>query len=251
MKKLMILAACGTMLAGAANAQLNFSPEVGVNLANMHERTYDMNGDKVNENGGLKIGVKAGVNADIWLGNRVSLQPGLFYSIKGAKFDDDAAYGTITEKYENNITLHYFEIPVNLQYYFNDPSEGRFFVGVGPYLGVAFSGKNKYHTETNNGGSTMTMDTVQKYHFGDDYNDNDLRRFDFGAAVNVGYLLRSGIFFRGMYQQGITNLMPHGNRPAGWDDLAMRNTNITISIGYMLGNHPASKGPRMKGSEPL
>lgn len=247
MKKVMILAACGTMLAGAANAQISFAPELGLNLANMHERTYDMNGDKVNKNGGIKLGVKAGVNADIWLGERLSLQPGLFYSIKGAKFDDDESYGTITVKDENNITLHYFEVPLNLQYYFNDPSEGRFFVGVGAYLGVAFSGKNKFHSEA----SGTTTDTVIKYHFGDDYNDNDLRRFDFGAQVNVGYLLRSGIFFRGMYQQGITNMAPHGNRPPAIDDLAMRNSNITISIGYMLGNHPASKGPRMKGSQPM
>jgi hypothetical protein len=242
----MIIAACISALSNVSHAQVSLAPEIGLNLANIHQRYTDISGETKNANGGLKLGVKAGVNADIMLGNRIALQPGLFYSIKGAKIDDDpVTISGITYQNKNNITLHYFEIPVNVQYYFNDPSEGRFFVGLGAYVGVAFSGKNKLVGHVSPG---TDKDTVIKYKFGDDYPSNDLRRFDFGAAANVGYMLRSGIFFRGMYQLGITNLVPGGNRPDYAADDKATNSVVTISVGKQFGNTPRSKGPRMHGS---
>jgi hypothetical protein len=226
MKKIMILAAGITAFAFPASAQFSIAPEVGVNLANMHWKVNNVKYDD-----GIKLGAKAGLNFNLPLTpDRLVLQPGLFYSTKGMKNE-------MTNGRKNNYTLHYVEVPLNLQYMFNDPSEGRFFIGVGPYLGIAVSGKNKSYGGT-------AGDSTDKLTFGSEATE-DLGRFDYGAAVNVGYLLRSGLFFRGMYQHGIGNLWPSEIR----QDNSVRNTNITISIGYQLGHKPKDRGPRMDGSK--
>lgn len=236
MKKIMILAAA-TMIASATHAQIGIAPEVGLNLANMHTKYKDASGSDQKLDDGIKIGAKAGVNINIPIADRLMIQPGIFYSTKGMKSEEDNE--------THNVTLHTIDVPVNIQYMFNDPSEGRFFVGLGPYLGVFISGKDIYAGTTAGSGT-------QDYKFGNDYPSNDLRRFDFGGQVNVGYLLRSGIFFRGTYQQSFTNLTPQGNQPdyAQAANFRTRPTVITISVGKQFGGTPKSKGPRMQGSTP-
>ncbi len=229
MKKLMILAA-GIAFGTSAIAQnISFAPEIGLNLANMHRKLDD----NTKADNGIKLGFRAGVNVNIPITpDRLVLQPGLFYSIQGMKAEKDG--------FAENITLHYAQIPVNLIYMFNDPSEGRFFVGVGPYVGIAFSGKVKEH-----GGGFA--DTTYSLTFGSG-DDQDFGRIDYGAQVTAGYLLRSGIFFRGTYQHGIGDIYPskHFAQPEAYAN----NTCIVVSIGYQFGNAPKTRGPRMKGSTP-
>ncbi len=228
MKKILILAA-GLAFAGPANSQISFAPEAGLNLANMH-RKLD-NDTKLDD--GIKLGFRAGVNMNIPLTpDRLVLQPGLFYSIQGMKSEKDG--------FAQNLTLHYAQIPLNLVYMFNDPSEGRFFVSAGPYVGFAFSGKLKEH-----GGGAA--DTTISLTFGSGA-DQDLGRVDYGAQASVGYLLRSGLFFRASYQHGIGDLVP-SESPLQTEAYA-NNTCIILSVGYQLGHAPKSKGPAMIGSEP-
>ena len=219
MKKIIILAAGLAIFSSPAIAQISFAPEVGLNLANMHWKVNDVKLDD-----GIKLGAKAGVNVNIPVGDdHWMVQPGLFYSIKGMKSEEN--------NIENNVTLHYAEIPVNLIYMFNDPDEGRFFIGAGPYLGVAFSGKNIISGGTNSGTHDLT--------FGSDSTQN-LGRFDYGAQAFAGYLLRSGIFFRAAYQHGIGNLWPSETR----QDNTIRNTCITLSLGYQLGGRSEASPSR-------
>jgi hypothetical protein len=230
MKKLMILAA-GIALATSASAQISFAPEVGLNLANMHWKLDNSDSGKLDD--GIKLGFRAGVNVNIPITpDRLVLQPGLFYSIQGMKSEENG--------FARNITLHYVQIPVNLMYMFNDPSEGRFFVGVGPYVGFAVSGKEKQH-----GGGFPDETTSYKFGSGADQN---LGRVDYGAQATAGYLLRSGIFFRGTYQHGIGDLMP--SESPLQTEAYVNNTCIVVSIGYQIGHAPKSRGPRMKGSMP-
>lgn len=228
MKKIMILAAGVMAFAFPATAQVSIAPEVGINLANMH-RKWD---DTTKFDNGIKLGFRAGLNFNIPITpDRLVLQPGIFYSIQGFKSEENG--------FAQNVTLHYAQIPLNLIYMFNDPSEGRFFVGVGPYVGFAFSGKDKQH-----GGGRA--DTTMKLTFGSGA-DQDLGRVDYGAQATVGYLLRSGIFFRGTYQHGIGDLVP--SESPLQTEAYYNNTNISISIGYQIGHKPKDRGPRMDGSK--
>ena len=222
MKKILILAAGIATFASPAIAQISFAPEVGVNLANMHWEKYDVKLDN-----GLKLGAKAGVNVHIPIGNdnRMLIQPGLFYATKGMKSEDN--------NIEHNVTLHYAEVPVNFIYMFNGAHEGRFMIGAGPYLGIALSGK-----EITSGG---TKAGTTDYTFGSDSTQN-LGRFDYGAQAFAGYFLRSGIFFRGAYQHGIGNLAPSEHPTAG--DPFIRNTCVTVSVGYQLGGRKEASPSR-------
>jgi hypothetical protein len=249
MKKLMTLLAGLTSLATAATAQIGIAPEIGLNIANMRGQ-YDYNAstgkpgvDKFK--GGAKLGIKAGANFNINIADRLQIQPGIFYSTKGFKQGEkqNHEHGYFNAATQENVTLHFAEIPVNLQYMFNDPGESRFFVGIGGYMGVAFSGKTIKDAGTESifpsynsvGGADKSKLNSEggSLKFGNDAPSNDMRRFDFGGQVNAGYQLRSGIFFRAMYQLGISNLLPQGNRTTG--DATLRSSNATVSLGYVLG----------------
>lgn len=221
MKKVLLLSAAACFALGAqAQTEVHFAPEIGLNVGNIQGK---VNNEKVNFKT-PKLGVKAGVNADIMFGQRFSIQPGLFYSIKGGKGDYKPAAGV---RFEDNYTLHYFEVPLNFQYYFNDPGEGRFFIGVGTYLGVPFSGKNKYHYTVE---GLPDEDGTTKLKFGANANDNDWERWDMGVSANAGYYLRSGIFFRAMVQRGLMNNVPDGN-----SENTMKLNTYSVSLGYMIG----------------
>lgn len=228
MKKVFLLASAFCLTYGAqAQVTVKLAPEIGVNVGNIRG---DMAGYDLNYKT-PKLGVKAGVNADIMLGSNFAIQPGLFYSIKGGKGDQTLVTNvggvTNTARLENNYTLHYFEVPLNFQYYFNDPGEGRFFIGVGGYLGVPFSGKNKYRSTLNEG---VIADGTEKLKFGQDIDENQWERFDAGVSANAGYYLRSGIFFRAMIQRGLMN-----NLPGGDADNSYKLNTYTLSLGYMIG----------------
>ena len=236
----MILFGSLTVMATAATAQINLAPEVGVNFANMRGNYKFTGDDEVKFKGGAKVGVRAGANVNINIANRLQIQPGLFYSTKGFKQGSEQNWdnGLFNASTKENVTVHYAEVPVNLQYMFNDPDEGRFFVGIGGYMAVAFSGKTiKDENTASIFPSLATPEGVAStggsLKFGNDAPSNDMRRFDFGAQANAGYQLRSGIFFRAMYQLGIANMLPQGNRSTG--EATLRNSNINASIGYTLG----------------
>lgn len=240
MKKFMILAAGTMILSSAAFAQIGIAPELGINIANMRG-DYTLMSTSGEQNmkfkGGAKLGVRAGANVNINLGDRLQIQPGLFYSIKGFKSGEEQnrRNGYYLAPTTENMTIHYAEIPVNVQYLFNDPGEGRFFVGLGGYVGVAFSGKDKVNGSAPIFQNSTATEETRDLSFGNDAPSNDLRRFDFGGQANAGYQLRSGIFFRAMYQLGISNLLPQGNRTTG--ESTLRSSNITASIGYVFGYH--------------
>lgn len=236
-------------LALATNAQIGIAPEAGLNIANMRgEYNYNASTGKAGTDeikGGAKLGVKVGANININIADRIQIQPGIFYSTKGYKQGDkqNNEHGYYNAATQENVTLHFAEIPVNIQYMFNDPGEGRFFVGLGGFMGVAFSGKTIKDKGTEsifpsyNSQNGLHPDRLASeggsLKFGNDAPSNDMRRFDFGAQANIGYQLRSGIFFRAMYQLGISNLLPQGNRTTG--DASLKSSNLTVSLGYTLG----------------
>lgn len=223
----MILVAGIGLAASSAKAQVSIAPEVGLNLANMHFKLDDT----TKLDNGIKLGFRAGVNFNIPITpDRLVLQPGIFYSIQGMKSEENGL--------SQNYTVHYAQIPLNLVYMFNDPSEGRFFISAGPYVGIAFSGKNKVH-----GGGRA--DTTEKLTFGSGA-DQSLGRIDYGAQAAAGYMLRSGIFFRATYQHGIGDLVP--SESPLQTEAYVNNTCIVLSIGYQLGHAPKSKGPRAPSS---
>lgn len=227
MKKLMILAAGFITLSTAANAQVRFGIEGGLNLANMHTKV-DMGSYTDKQDGELKYVPKAGFLADLKICNHFSLQPGVFYNMKGYKRDytmKGAVAGT-SIKAEDNTTLTYVEIPVNLQYQVMGP---HFFVGAGPYIAMCVDGHNKFErTTTVEGGGSTYEEGKHELRLGNDQANSELRRTDYGVNMNVGYMMNCGLFFRANYGLGLANISPY-------DNTNTKNSVATISAGYFFG----------------
>jgi len=142
--------------------------------------------------------------------------------MNGYKLDDPFG-GTVTT------TINTLEIPLNILYKFGKPGVDNFFVGVGPYIADNISGKFKENDNFNGSAST-------KVNIGTGPND-DLKPFDLGVGIDLGYGVMSGFFLRAHYQYGLANLAPQGN-----SQNTFNNVNYGLSVGFLFcGNNQHTK----------
>ncbi|GAB4001051.1 hypothetical protein GCM10028807_56100 [Spirosoma daeguense] len=154
------------------------------------------------------IGVQAGLMFDAPLGNSWSIRPQVLYALKGAKQQVGNS--------EASLHLNYIEVPV--QFMYGIPAgAGRVMLGVGPYLGYAFSGT----LNTNIGG----RETKESITFGSA--QDQYRQVDFGLRLSAGYEVSSGVGVSLFFSPGLANISNYTNG-------AIRNTNVGISLGYWL-----------------
>ena len=174
----------------------------GVNFQNIDGKDY---GDKLKND--LLIGFHAGVNIQIPIAPEFFFQPGLLYSVKGAK----STTGVIT----NTFKLSYIELPLTVVYKAL-LGKGYVMVGFGPYIayGIGTGGSSK-DVEFNN-----IVETNSVTYF---------KPFDAGANIFAGYELASGIFCQLNTQFGMFKI-----NPVEVPDykLSAKNTGFGLSIGY-------------------
>lgn len=211
MRKLsMLLLAAIFSLPSVLYAQkVNVGVTAGASLTNIH-----ISSDDISISPDIRVGLTAGVIADVPIAELFSFQPALNYVQKGAKVkmsDID---------YESKLTLHYVEVPLNILY---KPAmqKVQFFVGAGPSFAVALSGKEK---ETENGNTT-----TYKYKFGNNPDEHDMRRMDFGANFITGIETKTGFLVAVNYNLGLSNVAPGSS-----DDSTIKNRYFGFKIGYML-----------------
>lgn len=209
MKKIVLSVLSVGVLATAANAQLIIGPELGLNMANMAIKSKGASWST-----SMKAGLAVGASVNFGLTDNIYLQPGLFYLMNGCNAPSSTSINVST-----------IEIPVNVQYMFGNPGENRFFVGVGPYLGYNVGANMK------SGGSTTTID------IGTDKAKDGLKPIDFGAGINVGYLLASGWFARVHYQFGFSNLDPVSDA-----DNSSKASALGITVGHNFGGKAKKAG---------
>lgn len=100
--------------------EFHFIPKIGLNFANM-----------TNSDGSMKPGLNIGVAGEVMMTNNFAIEPGIFYSMQGAKGKDGGASLKIKNDYLN--------IPVLFKGYVY---EG-FNLFAGPQLGFKVSSKIK------------------------------------------------------------------------------------------------------------
>jgi hypothetical protein len=230
----LLLGICCCYFSAAIAQSIDPGVELGANFSNLHTRVNGIDG-----NSQSRSGVKIGGFVDIGLWHNLSIQPGLFYIVKGARQD----YITSTQDENGIITTHevsdlyrlnYLEIPVNFQYKFNGRRYGYFFAGAGPYIAFALNGKVTTDDVTTidrpNGFTTIT-DRVTEYNLriGNNANTDDIKAGDMGINLNGGFQFPSGLLLRGNIGLGIMNIMPGGD-----NENFMRNNSVAISVGYLF-----------------
>jgi hypothetical protein len=190
MKKFLFLFSCATLAFSAANAQSGFGIRGGANF-------FNFGGSDVKENDYTnRVGFHAGVYATILPEGPVSIEPGVFYSVKGTQNDDVL---------DSRAIFDYIDVPVLVRF---RVGEG-FNLFAGPQ--VSFLTKSKF--EGNFGSSTVSINT------------DEVKNTDAGLVVGLGYNLPQGFNIQGSYDYGMTPIFKNS-------DADVYNRGFKVSLGY-------------------
>ena len=193
MKKLSVLA-----LALVASTALfaqgpKFGAKAGLNVSKLTNSAYDW-----------RAGFHGGLLSHIHLTPAFSLQPEIMYSGQGAKYDD--ASGT-----EHTLSMNYLNVPVLLQYNFNNG----FRLQGGPQVGFLLNAKDKV------GDASTTLDT-------DNFNT-----VDFSVPVGLSYLSYAGFGVDARYNIGVTKVADGNNN--------LRNSVFQFGVFYLFDHKHKAK----------
>jgi hypothetical protein len=179
------------LFAGALLAQnATIGLKGGLNVA-----TIKVNG--ANE-WGSKPGFNGGLLAHVHLSPQIALQPEVVYSSEGAKY-------TISNG-EHKLSLNYINVPLQLQYMFNNG----FRLQTGPQVGFLTGVKDKINqTETGY------------------FTTQDFKSVDFSWSAGLGYLTYSGLGIDARYNFGLSNINNGGSN-------TLRNNVFQLGLFYML-----------------
>lgn len=189
---------------------VSFQIRAGVNFQNLNGKIGGT--DPENK---LLTAFHAGVDVPIMIAPEFYIQPGVLYSMKGAKNKNNSDIKT---------QLSYIEVPVNFVY---KPmlGMGHLILGVGPYMGIGIGGKEKAPGGDEDVKFENEVTPIQ--YAADPY----YRRLDFGGNLLAGYQFSNGLFFQLNAQLGMTNILPE-IQGLSKDDYKLKNTGFGVSLGY-------------------
>lgn len=178
----------------AQNASIGL--KAGLNISNLSNSSgYQM---------GSKLGFNGGLLAHIHLNPNLAIQPEAVFSTQGAKY-------TVSDG-EHTLSLNYVNIPVLLQYMFDNG----FRIQTGPQVGFLAGVKDKINNNQT-----------------DYFTSQDFKTVDFAWSAGLGYLTYSGLGIDGRYNFGLSNANAAGSN-------VLRNNVFQLGLFYMLNsNHKA------------
>jgi hypothetical protein len=165
MKKISFLLTALTLTLSALAQPAKFGIKAGVNFASTS--------NSAGGNSGNKVGLHAGLLSHIHLSPSWSLQPEAYYSNQGGEV------GNV------RLNLHYVNIPLLVQYNFNNG----FRLQTGPQLGVLAGVSDKTNGQTSNV-----------------FDSDDFKSTDFSWSFGLGYLSYSGLGVDARYNLGLSNI---------------------------------------------
>ena len=195
-QKFLVIAALAIVVGINANAQKAPQPSLfvkgGLNLSNI---TIDKNGG-LDANKGI-ASFQAGLQADLPIGSYFAIQPGVFFTGKGAKLESGNISGN--NWYRATTRPYYIEIPVNAVIKLPLGDQSSFFFGAGPYLGIGVGGKNRLEGQAS--GISYSRSENIKFSNDDPFTSNEegsgynvMRRFDYGLNGTVGIQAKYAVF---------------------------------------------------------
>jgi hypothetical protein len=161
-----------------------------------------------------------GVVAAIPVSKNIIFKPQLQYIVKGWRIEYDRLY---REDYNTKLVSHWIELPLNFVY--TVPAKnGRFFIGLGPYVSCALSGKVNDSRE----GRDKTIEFKKN----DSSNTTvTANRIDAGANIIAGYEFRNGLFISLNYSRGFIDFRNDANEITNPQN---KNRVAGLGIGYMF-----------------
>jgi hypothetical protein len=176
-----------------AFSQISGGIRLGANIAN---QKFDAEGISVSPDS--KLGILGGLYLTANLSDKIAIQPELYFSSMGSKFDISG--------FESTTKLGYLSVPVLLRY--NITENINFHVG--PQLGFLLSAKEEVDGDSE--------DVKDSY-----------KGIDFGAALGLG--VDFGKFNGGLrYVAGLSNVGDFDDS----DNATLKNSSFQIFVGYRL-----------------
>ncbi|MDX5338425.1 MAG: PorT family protein [Cyclobacteriaceae bacterium] len=190
MKKILVFLLASAFGISFASAQSSVGFRGGVNM-------FNFGGSDVSENSYTnRVGFHAGVYADLMSESAISIEPGIFYSVKGTQNDDAI---------NSRAILNYVDIPVLFRLRVGE--------GFNVFAGPQFSFLSGSKFEGDFGDSTVSLDT-------DSIKDNDS-----AIVFGLGYNLPKGFNIQGSYDYGLTPIFKNS-------DADVYNRGFKVSLGY-------------------
>ena len=222
------------MLCGAVSYAQKTTPQPslmikgGLNLSNI---TIDKNGG-LDDNKGI-ASFQAGLQADLPIGSFFSIQPGVFFTGKGAKVSSGNTSGD--NWYRATTRPYYIEVPVNAVVKLPLGGQSNFFFGAGPYVAMGIAGKNKVEGEVL--GASFSRSENIKFSSDDPFTSteegsgyNIVRRFDYGLNGTVGVESAHAVFSVN-YGLGLAKIQ---SNTTSSDDELNKYRVLSFTVGYKL-----------------
>jgi hypothetical protein len=206
MKKIIYCFISFILLMNYSKAQNAFGISAGATFSGIKAKA-----DGITLTSDTHVGFTVGLTESTRMGKDFSFRPELNFTQKGGDLsvpDEDFKYKT---------TINYLELPLNFVYNTHS-AKGKFFIGAGPSLNIALSGKYKI---------TGMSEESGKLKFGSDETVDDYKAFDASINAIAGYQFSGGFFIAANYNFGITNISPGSNEK---DHIHYYG----IRIGYMF-----------------
>jgi hypothetical protein len=217
----LVLCAVFTHAQGISNLnRASLGIRAGVNLQNINGK--DAGGNNLDNS--LLTGFHVGLNATIPIVPGFYSQPGLLYSLKGAKSKQVIAGTTIN----STTKIYYAELPLNFLY---KPmlGAGRLLLGFGPYIAIGTSGKVSY-----NGAGISRTEKIKfknKVQLTDARDVVYVKPIDAGANLLAGYEFNNKVSFQLNAQLGLVKINPEYEGVAS-SKASYKNTGFGFSLGY-------------------
>lgn len=189
----------------------NFGIRAGLNLSKMLIKDDD---EKYSDDLKIKPGFHLGATVEFPIDEMFGIETGIIASTKGFKLNEEDV------GYNGSWTLYYIDIPINGKVYY-DAGDVKIYGAFGPYLGIGIYGASK--------ATYMDETEIEDIEWGNDDDEDDLKRFDMGLSFGAGVEIKS--FIMGIsYNLGLMNISPYFE-----DGFKIKNRVLEISAGIKFG----------------
>lgn len=203
-----------TLFCYQANAQ-TFGIKGGLNLAKVFEKD---DGETYSNDYSMNPGFHLGLTVDVPFNDFLSFEPGLVFTTKGMKYEEEEMGFEIKAK----ANLYYLDIPLTIKASHDLGGGLKMFGAIGPYLGMGLDGKVK--TTVKYLGEEETEEEDLKW--GNDKDEDDLKRLDMGLTFGGGVEINS-ILIGISYDLGLSNISAYQDYGT-----TSKNRVLKFSAGY-------------------
>lgn len=213
MKKFFLIVMLAGWVFGSYAQEVKFGVKAGMNMTSLGSDFKD-NFDGFDQK--TKIGFNIGAFVDWGITESFYIQPGLYYSNKGVKFEAKE-----DSDIKMKVNLSYLELPILASYRFTLTDNMKLHINTGPYLAYGLGGKIKFEPKEvadEMGGDLKAFDEEE----------GDLKRFDFGWSFGAGVNF-SAIYVGVKYDLGFSNIAGDSYDE---EDVKIHNRNFSVSVGY-------------------